>query len=98
MYNFRFQQAFYQVRLQKWPYSTPIIIRESGVVEGKSEGFILDKWCYIGSVKEDGQDKNMELSKELEFDLDTYKILKSFLKTKKGVRISPINLQQMQLF
>ncbi len=97
MYNFRFAQAFYQARFQKWPYSTPVMIKEMGGDGVKSEAFILDKWCYLGSVKEEGQARNVEVKKELEFDLDTYKILQSFMRLKKGVMISPVNIEQLSL-
>lgn len=97
MYNFRFQQAFYENRLKKWPFSTPILIEEKGLVDGKSEAFVLDKWCLLGSVNREGQDESLDLKRELEFDLDTYKILNNFLKSKK-VRVSPINLEQLSFF
>jgi DNA polymerase III subunit epsilon len=97
MYNFRFQQAFYENRLKKWPFATPVLIEEKGLIEGKSEAFVLDKWCLLGSVQQDGQDQNYELKKELEFDLDTYKILNSFLKSKK-VHVRPINIEQLSFF
>jgi DNA polymerase III subunit epsilon len=97
MYNFRFQQAFYENRLKKWPFSTPVLIEEKGLVDGKSEGFVLDKWCLLGSVSHDGQDRNYELKRELEFDLDTYKILNSFLKSKK-VKVRPISTEQLSFF
>ncbi len=97
MYNFRYTAAFYASRFQKWPYSTPVIIKELGKVEGKSEAFILDKWCYLGSVRDEGQSRDVEMKKELEFDLDTYKILQSFIKHKKGIAISPINVEQLHL-
>ena len=98
MYNFRFSQAFFGSRLQRWPYSTPVVVKELSSEADKSEAFVLDKWCYLGSIKENGQARDIEVKKELEFDLDTYKILQSFIKHKKGVAISPINLEQLQLF
>ncbi len=106
-YNFRFSAAFFDARFQKWPYQTPVVVKELGSDVDQSEAFILDKWCFLGSIKEQGQSRDVEMKKELEFDLDTYKILQSFikhslrpdgLKHKKGVSIAPINLEQLQLF
>jgi DNA polymerase III subunit epsilon len=98
MYNMRFAQAFFSSRFQRWPYSTAVVVKELGVQAEKSEAFILDKWCYLGSIREEGQLRDIEMRKDLEFDLDTYKILQSFIKHKRGVAISPINLEQLQLF
>lgn len=98
MYNFRFQSAFYDSRFKPWPYSTPIVVKELGLNDGKSEAFILDKWCYLGSMTTEGQDSSVSLSRELEFDLDTYKILQSFIRSKKGISISPISIDQLSLF
>jgi DNA polymerase III subunit epsilon len=60
-------------RVQVWPYSGPIAIREGG------EMIVLDKWCYLGTAI--NQDELYELAEsgEAEFDLDIYKIVKKAL-------------------
>jgi DNA polymerase-3 subunit epsilon len=73
-YNVRFEEAFYKYKIKQWKFKGPIIIKEVGVHE---EAFVVDKWCLMGSAKNEDEFKN--LSKEYLFDLDTYKILTKFI-------------------
>lgn len=69
-YNLRFLEAFYHNKIKPWPFNGPIIINEG------LEGYLMDKWCYLGTVDKSGEIiKNEEIS----FDIDTYKILVKYL-------------------
>ncbi|EKD91455.1 MAG: hypothetical protein ACD_30C00005G0023 [uncultured bacterium] len=72
-YNLRFIEAFTRSRLKPWPFNGPIIIKEG------DEGFLLNNWCLIGKVTMDG----LEQEEYINFDLDTYKILSSYLNSQK---------------
>lgn len=50
-YNLRFTTAFYKMKIKKWPFEGPIIIREINELAGITESFIIDKWCYLGKLK-----------------------------------------------
>jgi DNA polymerase-3 subunit epsilon len=70
-YNLRFDEAFYNSKIRPWRFNSPIIIKEIGE---KEEIHVIDKWCYLGSIKSEDDDLS-SLVKEYRFDLDTYKIL-----------------------
>ena len=85
----RLTQALHALRIQSWPYSGRIGIREHDPVSRRTEVHVLDHWCYLGTLN-----AQMDLFDRLQsraepsFDLDTYKILTQFFKHKpKNVEI-----------
>lgn len=74
-YEMRFISAFSEYKIKQWPFEGPILIKEGN--DEHSEGFVIDKWCLLGSVTSDIEDLSF---REYEFDYDTYKILLQFLK------------------
>lgn len=74
-YNLRFDEGFYNKKIRPWRFDAPIIIKELG---DKEESHLVDKWCYLGSIKDESFDLK-ELKKEYRFDFDTYKILNKFI-------------------
>jgi DNA polymerase-3 subunit epsilon len=80
MYNLKFDTAFAALKIKTWPYPGPIMIKESEF-ETKKEYFLVDKWCFMGSVTIDTEgNQKTDLSNNRIFDLDIYKILKQYLK------------------
>ena len=79
-YNLRFDEAFYKHKIKTWQFDRPIIIKEQGEFE---EHHVIDKWCYLGSLTKDNSSFE-HLQKDYQFDLDTYKILKSFISSPKN--------------
>lgn len=87
-YNIRFSEAFYKYKIRQWMFESPIIIKEKG--EGE-DGFVVDKWCLLGSIKSDSDLEDIKL--DYIFDLDAYKILTRFILTPtKNISIKKINL------
>ena len=79
-------EALCELKLQAWPFKGRIGVREAGA-DG-AELHVLDHWCYLGTVRSE-QDLDT-LAARPAFDLDTYKILKRFLKNQhRGVEIVP---------
>ncbi len=76
-YNFRFIKAFVDSKIKDWPFDGPILVEEKSLDGEASDTFVIDKWCLIK-----GGEKT--------FDLDAYKIIRSFLK-------SPANLKRVKL-
>lgn len=66
-YNLRFDEAFYKLKIRRWPFTGPIIITEKGE---KDEYYTFNNWCL------------MESNNPLPFDYDTYKILVRFILNK----------------
>lgn len=74
LHNLQLKTALDLFKVQAWPYSGPIAIKEG------EEMIVIDKWCYLGTAI--NQDELYELAEsgEAEFDLDIYKIVKKALK------------------
>lgn len=90
-YNMRMITAFSSSKITPWPFSGSIAIEEKSI-HSLSEYILVDNWCFIGSIKVDAEGNKREERTTLGFDVDTYKILRSFLKNKHaGVRILPLS-------
>lgn len=88
-YNERVLEAFAHHRVQVWPYSSPILITE-GATEDQA-AFIVDQWCVIGEYKLEPFCDPVVLRRQPFFDLDTYKILRSYiLHNSDKIRVHPI--------
>lgn len=91
-YMMRFTQAFSEYQIKDWPFEGPIMITEKN--NEKEEGFVVDKWCLLGSVTSEQDDIAFE---EYVFDYDMYKILVSYLK-KPSSEFKIAQLSQKTLF
>lgn len=99
-YNKRVALAFERQRIQQWPYSSPILLQEKGI-EGMqpTTGVIVDKWCVIAEVSQEEYCEPEIRTRRGTFDLDTYKILQSFLQTKlHKLSIQKLTSDQLQQF
>ncbi len=96
-YNLRFIEAFLNKKIRPWPFESPIVIEEKDILGKKSEGFLIDKWCYLGSVKANGELRDGKLENQVVFDVDTYKILLSYLASNKNQKnIKVINTEKIK--
>lgn len=81
-YNMRFTQAITNFKIKPWPFSGPIVIKEENILARKKELFIIDKWCYLGSIRYDDEgNEKKEYENKVIFDTDIYKILLSYLRS-----------------
>ncbi|MDP3940928.1 MAG: exonuclease domain-containing protein [bacterium] len=77
-YNMRLITAFSTTKLASWPFPGPIAIEETSF---DKKGFLLvNNWCFVGQVTFDEEGNKNESAIVSGFDVDTYKILKSYLK------------------
>lgn len=93
LYNLRLQTAFIENKILPWPFTGAILIQENDGVQtefgllGKSEYFLIDNWCYLGTVTVDADgninDKSLQTAA---FDLDIYKILRQFLRNPENAK------------
>jgi DNA polymerase III subunit epsilon len=91
LYNLRFEMAFAKMKLVRWPFQNPIVIREDGSSNDSGDGFVIDKWCYIGKVEYNSEGREVIARPEVKFDLDIYKIIRSFIHSPKNMsKISEI--------
>lgn len=77
-YNARFTLAFVENKqFRPWPFTGPIEIVEKNEEDELFESFLVDKWCLLENKK--GYEEST-VDNEVDFDIDTYKIISSFLK------------------
>ena len=77
-YNMKFAAAFASSKIKPWPFPGTIIIEDSDGY--KKEYFLINKWCYIGSINFDSEgNKDTSFLENYTFDLDIYNILRQFL-------------------
>jgi len=84
-YNSRFIIAFSKYKIKTWPFQGPIVIEERNDEEESFERFLIDKWCYLGSITSQDLD-TQDFKNEYIFDLDTYKILVNYIFSEKNQR------------
>lgn len=77
-YNLRLLLALAENRLKPWIFPSSIEIIEKNTACGISEQFIVDKWCLLHHSSDDTNDISLPTGYTL--DLDTYKILRQYLK------------------
>lgn len=95
VYNQRLLQAFARKRIQGWPYSSPVLITEEQP-DGRRDGIVVDQWCVVGQLSQEPDCEPQFTNVQQSFDLDTYKILQSYLAAKSRlVRVLPIDQQQL---
>ena len=95
-YNARLLSAFAGRRLEEWPYETPIMIEENHN-GARSGAIVVDQWCVVASLSsEPDSDPDIRFQEKM-FDIDTYKILRSFLAAKvQKLSIRPISYSQLE--
>ncbi|OGH11915.1 MAG: hypothetical protein A2857_05685 [Candidatus Levybacteria bacterium RIFCSPHIGHO2_01_FULL_36_15] len=86
-YNARFIMAFSKNKIKKWPFNNPVIIEEKDKLSNsEGEVFLIDKWCFLGSIKYDNSGRENSCCEKYDFDLDTYKILNRYLCEKRNLK------------
>lgn len=99
-YNRRVSLAFERQRIAEWPFQSPILLQEktdSGAQP--ATGVVIDQWCVIAEVTQDEFCEPEVKTRRKTFDLDTYKILQSFMETKRHkLRIQTLGAQQLRMF
>jgi len=84
-HDLRLQAALTALRIRSWPFRGRIGVRETDPWTGRSEVHLLDRWCYLGTVRSDNELFDAaEVGNRPAFDLDTYKILTRWLERHRG--------------
>lgn len=79
-HHLRLLTALQPIKNKTWPYAGKIGIRETGQDQNSSDIHIFDNWCYLGTAQNQSDLDNLTTQTEPQFDLDSYKILVSYLK------------------
>ena len=87
-YNVRFLTAVSGTAVRRWPYSGPIMIEERDFSADLVEYHIVDRWCYLGTLKYQEDLDGFNLNNDLSFDVDVYKILYGCIdRPRRGMKI-----------
>jgi len=70
VHNLQLQAALRLYKVQSWPFDGAIAIKDGNSM------VVIDKWCYLGSASNHDELYDLAKSKDLDFDLDIYKIVK----------------------
>lgn len=92
IYNLRFSLAFAQCEIKPWPYAGPIMIEETDPLEDQHHFYIVDKWCLVAYGH---KDEVFRMSDYI-FDLDTYKIINSYLTRSKQRKVKSISHDKLE--
>jgi DNA polymerase III subunit epsilon len=94
-YNRRLLDVFAGRRLQEWPFESPVLIQEDFGSE-KLSSIVVDQWCVIANITQEPECSPIINYQDKTFDIDTYKILRSFLASKMHkLTIKPITHAQL---
>jgi DNA polymerase-3 subunit epsilon len=80
-YNQRLLTAFERQRVRAWPYEGAVLLSEK-YESDSSHALIIDQWCVLGEVTQEAFCEPVIRTQSRLFDLDTYKILQSFISSK----------------
>jgi DNA polymerase III subunit epsilon len=86
-YNMRVELALERSKIERWPFTTPVVLRVS---DESDSAVVVDQWSIAGYLRNvvSGQPYFEKVSAA--FDLDTYKILRGFMaKYKDSLKIMP---------
>ena len=81
----RLRKVLESLRIRRWPWDGPVAVREHHPDTGRSAVHVVDQWCLLGSVEDEGElGSLLEALPPRRFDLDTYRILQRWLDTPAG--------------
>lgn len=97
-YQLKLDQAFTKLRLSRWEFDGPILVTETASDGSAADQFVLNQWCLVGVMHQQDQAFTWQANDQ-SFDLDTYKILRSYLaKVANHRTIQVVSLQQMHQY
>lgn len=93
LYNQRLLDAFVHHRIARWPYKGPILVQENNA----RKGLIINQWCLIAEISQDEACDPVITHLPRLFDMDAYKIIRSYLGRKlQQLTIKPVSPQMLQ--
>ena len=76
----RVQLALAAQRMQDWPFSGRIGVREHDPHTGRTDIHVFDRWCHLATVHDEAAlDDALDTRSALAFDVDTYQLLRKRL-------------------
>lgn len=73
VHNLKLQTALQLYKVPVWPFAGAVAIKDGHSM------LVINKWCYLGTANDHDELDSFAQSKDLDFDLDIYKIVKKAL-------------------
>ena len=71
----RLQMALAQQRLQAWPFTGKVGIREHDPLTGRTDIHVFEHWCHLATVHDEVElEQALQTRQALAFDLDSYRM------------------------
>lgn len=94
-YNQRLLTAFEKVRIESWPYASPVLVQARS--DAARHSLVLDQWCVIAEVTQEDYCEPVITTHPRVFDLDTYKIIQSYFRHKmRELKVTPITIDALR--
>lgn len=94
-YNATLLDVFQNKRLRSWPFDSPVLISEGDQNDGY-RSLVVDKWCLLADISQQPECSPIVRFHPKAFDIDSYRILRSYLETKRHLlRIRPISHESL---
>jgi hypothetical protein len=90
-HNLRLELALERSKIEAWPYDEPVCVEHKGQ---EGNGIIVDQWKVVGQLEDNQVIKDSAFGI---FDLDNYRILRSYISSKKDQLIFTTLSQYQQL-
>jgi DNA polymerase-3 subunit epsilon len=88
-------EVFDRTRLKEWPFKSAILVQEMADDENY-RSFVIDQWCIIADINQPENCSPTVNFHNSGFDLDAYRIIKSFIETKRQkLNIQPISRAEL---
>jgi DNA polymerase III subunit epsilon len=100
-YNARLLEAFARRRVEAWPFNGAVLLEEKTIRPNNEDdaavhGIVVDQWCVMAHVHREAYCEPVVKHLPSVFDLDTYKILHSYIHAKAAkLRIRPLTPGQL---
>ena len=95
-YNIRLIGAFNGHGIEPWPFTGPIAVEERNGAGNSGEVFIIDQWCFLGSVHFDENGTGEFRPTGGHFDYHVYKVLAShLLRSRKSSRVRQVTRREL---
>ena len=77
-HNLRLLEALAADRVRPWPWTGPVLVRESGGTPAREELHVVDRWCYLGTATDPDAAAALADAPRV-FDRDYYRLLVRWL-------------------
>ncbi len=97
-HSVRMMQALLALRMQDWPHSGPIGVREHDSISGRTEVHVLDRWRWLGTAQSDSDLQDiLESRMDTAFDAGIYRILLQYFRSRpRDIRIIALDGPALQ--